>query len=99
MAQWGAMLCYRRKHKAEGGRRSTAARQASVVWLRPPLPSPSALLVTVRLTTTERDDNDLVGGSRGGGGEGVRQPLHQVAVDRPVANDHRHRLPGWQLNN
>ena len=57
-----------------------AARHALVVWHQPAPSSPSALLVAIQLTTTERDDNDLVGGWQGGGEE-VHQPIHQAAVN------------------
>ena len=46
-----------------------AARHASVVWHRPPLSSPSDLLVAIQLAMTKRDGDDLVGG----GGEEERR--------------------------
>ena len=48
--------------------------------------------MAIQLTTTKRDDNDLVGGWRGGGEE-VRWLLHQAAVDRPAAEGQRHCQP------
>ena len=57
-----------------------------------------ALLVAIGSLMTKRDDNDFVGRWQGEG-EGNQWPLHRAALNQPAAEDHRHRLPGWWLDN